>query len=211
LVFPIPLVTSGCFKASKDAQVVVLLCWGMFTRVEVMVDSRDEAEALLAALGFLDLTRPMSFEILTPAARPNLKALAVNLGTWAVMSAVGMALVFGAQAMGYRLPRWLFVLAMSPLALALMALMWRAYTTPLTVNGEGLTLGRGAEQKLVPWSSIRETNVESDGVLLVLVSGETLHLKTQAAPNVPDPVKDVLYGSVVAARARGDDSRHRNA
>ena len=32
----------------------------------------------MAALGFLDLTRPMSFEILTPAARPGLKAVAFN-------------------------------------------------------------------------------------------------------------------------------------
>ncbi len=202
LVFPMPFVTSGCFKEAESARLVVLLCWRIFTRVEVTVESREEAEALLAALGFLDLTRPMSFEILTPAARPNLKALAISLGTWAIMAAVGMGLVFGARALGYQLPRWLLMLAMSPLVIALMALMWRAYTTPLLVGPAGLTLGRGEEQKQIPWSSIREVKLESDGVLLVLATGETQHLKTQAAPNLPDPVKDVLYGAIVAARAR---------
>jgi hypothetical protein len=32
--------------------------------------------------------------------------------------------------------------------------------------------------------------------------GETLLLKAQAAPDVPEPVNDVLFGSIVAARDR---------
>jgi hypothetical protein len=129
-----------------------------------------------------------------------LKALAINLGIWAIMAGVGMAIIYGARVLGHELPRWLFLVAMAPIVLGLMSYMWRAYTTPVVLSSAGLTLGRGEQQKFLPWSTIRETNLQADGVELGLVSGETLRLSTQADPNLPDPLKDVLFGAIVAAR-----------
>jgi hypothetical protein len=202
LVLPLPMIDAGCFKESPQATVVILLWRFLFARIEVTVDSRDEGRALLAALGLVDLVRPMSFSILAPAKQTHAKALAINLGGWALMSALGMALVFGARAMGYQLPHWLLLVALLPVAVALMALTWQAGTTPLVLSSDGLTLGRGDPKRLVAWSAIRETELESDGVRLVLEGGETLELRTQAAPKLPDPLKDVVFGAIMAARGR---------
>jgi hypothetical protein len=200
-VMALPLMTAGCVQQTADRKLVILLAWGLFTRIEIPVDSAEEGRHLLEATGLGGAGRTMSFEVLTPTERPKLKALGVNLGTWAVMAAVGMAVAFGVRALGYELPRWAFTLAMLPLALCMMAFIWRAYTTPLTLGAQGLELGRGDARRQISYGDVEDIKMVDDGVNLTLAGGETLHLKTLAAPNAPDPQKDVLFGAIVAARA----------
>ncbi len=192
----LPFVTSGCTGSTGAERSVVLLSWGLFQRLELDLGSAEEARALLDALGFHHGGRPMSFEVLTPSERPNLKALAINLGGWAILALAGSGVAFGVRALGYPLPRWAFTVLLLPLAFVLMGFMWRAYTTPLILNAEEFRLGRGDRVRTVPLSTLQAVRMVDEGVSVTLTGGEELLLKTRAAENLPDPVRDVLFGAL---------------